>query len=76
MFNPSDTERVFNLDLVISMFVVCFRWPPGSQGEEQEAGGRDGSCLPGHPEHVNTNQSFPITTPEHCPQFPKDFVLK
>ena len=53
-FNPSHTERVLYLDLVTSMFVVCFRWSLDCQGKEQEAGGGDGGRFPGHPEHVNT----------------------
>ena len=35
--------------------VGVFRWAAGVQGEEQEDAGGDGSCLPGHPEHVTSS---------------------
>merc|ERR1711936_97060 len=53
VYNPTDTERVIFLDLVTSMFVVCFRRSLDCQGEEQEAGGGNGGRFPGHPEHMN-----------------------
>ena len=66
LFNPSDTERVFNLDLVTSMFVVCFRRSLDCQGEEQEAGGGNGGRFPGHPEHVNKQHNHFQTTSNTC----------
>ena len=81
IFNPSHTERVLYLDLVTSMFVVCFRWPLDCQGKEQEAGGGDGGRFPGHPEHVNTKHlQGPVGAclAQCCfpSNFPKHFVLK
>ena len=81
IFNPSHTERVLYLDLVTSMFVVCFRWPLVCQGKEQEAGGGDGGRFPGHPEHVNIKHlEGPVLAflVQCCfpSNFPKHFVLK
>ena len=54
-FFPWTDEVLFCFTLAC---VVCFRWFAWRKGKEQENGRRDGSCFPGHSEHVKIEILF------------------